>query len=1069
MQADANRDREGHPRPWAVLSDLGAYEAVTENFTFTPYVDGISNATAMQFAPDGRLFVCQQTGELRVVKNGILLGPPFVDLNVDFAGERGLLGVAFDPDFAHNQFVYVYYTVPGAPPHNRVSRFTANGDVAAAGSETIILELNNLSAGNHNGGALHFGPDGRLYIAVGENGVGNNAQSFNNLLGKMLRINRDGTIPADNPFFTTAAGQNRAIWALGLRNPFTFSFQPGTGRMFINDVGQNTWEEINDGIAASNYGWPTTEGMTSNPAFRSPLYVYNHTDGVTDPFGCAITGGAFYNPANAQFPADHIGDYFFADFCGGWIWKYDPVSGVATQFTSGIGNPVDLKVTDDGSLFYLARGEGRVYRVTNALTGPALTCPTSPVAAGGTYTTTVNAGSHDKDWLAQYAPGAPDTTWIGDFKYAPLPRPATVTMTAPLTAGTYDLRLFARNLYGLIGACTFQVAPSPALSINDVSVAEGNAGTTSATFTVTLAPTSSGTVTVNWATANAAAAAPSDYVAGSGSLSFAPGESSKTITVTVNGDTSSEPNETFFVNLSGAAGAPVSDAQGQGTITNDDAPPALTCPSAPVPPGGSYTTTVNAGSSATDWLAQYTPGAPNSPWIGQFHYVPLPRPRTMTVTAPGTAGNYELRLFANDTFTMIGSCTFQVAGAPALSIGDVTVTEGNAGSANASFTVTLFPAAPGTVTVNWATANGTATQPSDYVQALGTLTFTSGETTKTVMVAVNGDTTPEPNETFFVNLSGAAGAGIADGQGRGTITNDDGAPPALSCPASPVSPGASYTTTVTGGSSATDWLAQYTPGAPNSPWIGQYHYVPLPRPATVTMTAPGTSGNYELRLFANDGFTMIGACTFQVVGAPALSINDVTVTEGNTGTVSANFTVTLFPTATTTVTVNWATANGTATQPSDYAAGSGPLSFAPGEATKTVTVMVNGDTTPEANETFFVNLSGASGASVSDGQGQGTITNDDGAPPAVTCPTSPVTRNTSYPVTVTGGSSAKDWLAQYTPGSPNSPWIGQWQYAPLPRPSMVTMVAPGTPGNYEVRLFANDGFAMIGACAVAVQ
>ena len=215
----------------------------------------------MQFAPDGRLFICQQTGQLRVFKNGVLLTAPFVSLSVDSGGERGLLGVAFDPDFATNQFVYVYYTVPGSPAHNRVSRFTANGDVAAAGSELVILELNNLSgATNHNGGALHFGPDGRLYIAVGENANGNHAQSMANLLGKMLRINRDGTIPADNPFFGTATGQNRAIWALGLRNPFTFAFQPGTGRMFINDVGQNAWEEINDGIAGSNYGWPTTEG-----------------------------------------------------------------------------------------------------------------------------------------------------------------------------------------------------------------------------------------------------------------------------------------------------------------------------------------------------------------------------------------------------------------------------------------------------------------------------------------------------------------------------------------------------------------------------------------------------------------------------------------------------------------------------------------------------------------------------------------------------------------------------------------------------------------------------------------
>src|SRR5437867_3801615 len=109
-----------------------------------------------------------------------------------------------------------------------------------------------------------------------------------NLLGKMLRINADGTIPTDNPFFNSTTGNNRAIWALGLRNPFTFAFQPVTGRMFINDVGQNVWEEIDDGIAGANYGWPTTEGPTTDPRFKTPLYAYQHTGGA-----CAITGGAF--------------------------------------------------------------------------------------------------------------------------------------------------------------------------------------------------------------------------------------------------------------------------------------------------------------------------------------------------------------------------------------------------------------------------------------------------------------------------------------------------------------------------------------------------------------------------------------------------------------------------------------------------------------------------------------------------------------------------------------------------------------------------------------------------------
>jgi glucose/arabinose dehydrogenase len=325
----------------------------------------------MAFAPDGRLFVCQQGGQLRVIKNGSLLSTPFVSLTVDSSGERGLLGIAFDPNFATNHYLYVYYTVATSPIHNRVSRFTAAGDTAVPGSEAIILELDNLSsATNHNGGAIHFGPDGKLYIGVGENANGANSQTLSNLLGKMLRINADGTIPTNNPFYNTTTGNNRAIWALGLRNPFTFAFQPGTTRLFINDVGQSTWEEINDGIAGSNYGWPTTEGPTSNPAFRSPIYYYGH--GTTNTTGCAIVGGAFYNPPVLQFPSSYLGKYFFADLCSGWIRVFDPTAGTATGFATGISSPVDLHVGPDGALYYLAQGSGgQVFRVS-ALPAQAL-------------------------------------------------------------------------------------------------------------------------------------------------------------------------------------------------------------------------------------------------------------------------------------------------------------------------------------------------------------------------------------------------------------------------------------------------------------------------------------------------------------------------------------------------------------------------------------------------------------------------------------------------------------------------------------------------------------------------
>lgn len=342
------------------------------NFSESLIASGLSNPTAMAFAPDGRIFVCQQNGQLRVVSGGALLPTPFVSLTVDSNGERGLLGVAFDPNYATNSFVYVYYTATTPQVHNRVSRFTAsagNPNVAAAGSEVIILELNNLSgATNHNGGAIHFGPDGKLYVAVGENANPVNAQSLGNLLGKLLRINSDGTFPADNPssfpgIAGSTSGQNRAIWSVGLRNPYTFTFQSTTGRMFINDVGQNAWEEINDGLAASNYGWNICEGFCAPPNanFRDPLFRYGH--GSSSTTGCAITGGAFYNPTTANYPSDYVGKYFYAEFCTGWIRRFDPATSADQAFATGASNPVDLIVTADGSLYYLARGAGSIFRV----------------------------------------------------------------------------------------------------------------------------------------------------------------------------------------------------------------------------------------------------------------------------------------------------------------------------------------------------------------------------------------------------------------------------------------------------------------------------------------------------------------------------------------------------------------------------------------------------------------------------------------------------------------------------------------------------------------------------------
>jgi glucose/arabinose dehydrogenase len=344
-------------------SDARGAATLPRNFAHSRVVGGLVSPTAMDFAPGGRLFVAEQRGTLRVVKSDGTLAT-FLDISgkVESGGERGLLGVAFDPAFPNSHHVYLYYTRKATnttPAHNRVVRVTADGNRVVAGSEKLILRLNNLSsAENHNGGAIHFGEDGKLYVAVGDNANGDNAQSLRTLKGKMLRIDKDGTIPRGNPFYDRAAGKNRAIWARGLRNPFSFAIQPRTGKMFINDVGQDRWEEIDRGGSGANYGWPLYEGPESDPDYRNPVFAYRH--GSTN---CAITGGTFYDPTTRQFPSGYVGDYFFADLCGGWIRRLDADTGDDFGFATGISRPVDLKVGRGGSLYYLSRGDSSVGRI----------------------------------------------------------------------------------------------------------------------------------------------------------------------------------------------------------------------------------------------------------------------------------------------------------------------------------------------------------------------------------------------------------------------------------------------------------------------------------------------------------------------------------------------------------------------------------------------------------------------------------------------------------------------------------------------------------------------------------
>jgi glucose/arabinose dehydrogenase len=328
---------------------------------------GIANPIDMAFTPDGRLFVAQQTGRVRIVRDDGTLGT-FLDLRSKVArgAGRGLLGIAFDPDFATNHFVYLDYTRKGTralPVHSMVVRVTARGNKAVPGSEKLLLRLDRQRTANHTGGALKFGSDGRLYVTTGDNEHPELPQRLTSTMGKVLRINKNGTIPTSNPFYDRTTGRLRAIWARGLRNPFKMDVSPTTGKLLINDVGEDTWEEINRGRAGANYGWPVHEGVTSSPSYTSPLFTYAHGSSLTT--GCAITGGAFYDPARAQFPAGYVGDYLYSDFCTGWIRRYDLATDTSRAFAKGFSSAVvDLEVNNEGALFVLLRGAtGKVLRI----------------------------------------------------------------------------------------------------------------------------------------------------------------------------------------------------------------------------------------------------------------------------------------------------------------------------------------------------------------------------------------------------------------------------------------------------------------------------------------------------------------------------------------------------------------------------------------------------------------------------------------------------------------------------------------------------------------------------------
>jgi glucose/arabinose dehydrogenase len=614
---------------WMAASVAAAPLASAQTIAIAPYATGLSSPVGLAAPADGsgRLFVVEQPGSIRVHDGTQVLPTPFLDLTplVAFGGERGLLGMAFHPDYPATPFFFVNYTCQGGTldcTHQGdtiIARYSVSADpnVADPASRRLLLVITQPFA-NHNAGDLKFGPDGYLWIPMGDGGSANDpgciAQRDQSLLGKLLRIDVDQNvntppfygIPPDNPYIGPGDPRDE-VYARGLRNPFRFSFDRQTGDLFIGDVGQAAREEVDFTAAATgaagNYGWKIMEGTLctgdtgncpptvppcNSPLFTLPILEYDHSLG-----DCAVIGGFRYR--GAQVPG-LPGLYLYSDNCTG--------------------------------------------RIRAGTEGP---------------------------------PG----TWTSSVLVEPSAPPFNISSFGEDPAGElYVTALDTGSVYRIVSG-----GPT-ALSVSDVTVAEGDAGGATAVFTVSLSAAVAPTVTVQYATTDGTAAAGSDYAAASGTLTFPPGTVTRTVAVPILGDVLDEDDETFTLDLSNPTNASIADGQGLGTITDDD---------------------------------------------------PLP-------------------------FVFAGDCA---------------VLEGNAGPTPCPFSILLAPVSGRTVSMSYATADGTATAGSDYQAAAGIVTFPPGTTQQPVDVTVLGDGVTETDESFFLNLSSPVNATLADGQGTGTIVDDD--------------------------------------------------------------------------------------------------------------------------------------------------------------------------------------------------------------------------------------------------------------------------------------------------------
>lgn len=373
--------------------DWSVAPTVPDGFSVTTIADSLGlDLVGFTFLPDGRiLLINKQSGRVRVLAGGLVGSEPvFTVPRLAPTAERGLLGIAVDPDYPDSNYVYLFYTRDDST--NRVTRFAVQGDLTDpassnisldGASERVLMSLPDTTA-LHNGGTLRFGPDGKLYVSHGDDAYSNRVQSLSTFNGKIFRINRDGTAPDDNPAFPEAPADAVAeTFAFGLRNPFRFSIDPHNGALFISDVGTDLYEELNLSTGGENFGFPHYEGpdfyrpweplIPPEPMFPIFAYPYDRSAGA----GSAIALVAYRlvaPPADASFPPDYDGAYFYADFFDDeirYLLKSAMGEWVSHSFGSGFASLVDGAIGPDGSVYVLEFG-GELYRIAYAGSGVAV-------------------------------------------------------------------------------------------------------------------------------------------------------------------------------------------------------------------------------------------------------------------------------------------------------------------------------------------------------------------------------------------------------------------------------------------------------------------------------------------------------------------------------------------------------------------------------------------------------------------------------------------------------------------------------------------------------------------------